>query len=85
LQLRSLRYEIDLKSLGATATEVVRNFTQESTENGKSVVVYGRRLINLAAAEGHPSAVMDMSFTNQKVRISGENQGKLERFALDPS
>ena len=61
--------EIDLASLGATATGVndVRNFTQEyKLPSGKSIVVLGEgRLINLAAAEGHPSAVMDMSFANQ--------------------
>ncbi|AFZ34603.1 adenosylhomocysteinase [Stanieria cyanosphaera PCC 7437] len=61
--------EIDLKSLGAKATEVkeVRNFTQQyQMPNGKSIVVLGEgRLVNLAAAEGHPSAVMDMSFANQ--------------------
>ncbi len=76
--------EIDLKSLGATATEVkqVRNFTQEyRLQNGKSVVVLGEgRLINLAAAEGHPSAVMDMSFANQALACEYlvKNQGKLE-------
>ena len=33
---------------------------------GKSVIVLGEgRLINLAAAEGHPASVMDMSFANQ--------------------
>lgn len=75
--------EIDLKSLGATATEVkqVRNFTQEyRLQNGKSVVVLGEgRLINLAAAEGHPSAVMDMSFANQALACEYlvKNQGKL--------
>ena len=61
--------EIDLKSLGAKATEVkeVRNFTQEyQLPSGKSIIVIGEgRLVNLAAAEGHPSAVMDMSFANQ--------------------
>jgi adenosylhomocysteinase len=61
--------EIDLKSLAEQATEVkeVRNFTQQYfLNNGKSVVVLGEgRLVNLAAAEGHPSAVMDMSFANQ--------------------
>ncbi|WP_013323331.1 adenosylhomocysteinase [Gloeothece verrucosa] len=61
--------EIDLQALGAKATEVkeVRNFTQQYTlPTGKSIVVLGEgRLINLAAAEGHPSAVMDMSFANQ--------------------
>jgi adenosylhomocysteinase len=61
--------EIDLAALGAMATEVkqVRNFTQQyHLTNGKSVIVLGEgRLVNLAAAEGHPSAVMDMSFANQ--------------------
>jgi len=76
--------EIDLKSLGAKATDVktVRNFTQEyRLQNGKSVVVLGEgRLINLAAAEGHPSAVMDMSFANQAMACEYlvKNQGKLE-------
>ena len=76
--------EIDLKSLGAKATEVkeVRNFTQQyMMSNGKSVVVLGEgRLVNLAAAEGHPSAVMDMSFANQALACEYlvKNQGKLE-------
>jgi adenosylhomocysteinase len=76
--------EIDLKTLGAKATEVkdVRNFTQEyKLPNGKSIVVLGEgRLINLAAAEGHPSAVMDMSFANQAMACEYlvKNKGKLE-------
>jgi len=74
--------EIDLKSLGAKATEVkqVRPFTQQyQLPNGKSVVVLGEgRLVNLAAAEGHPSAVMDMSFANQALACEYlvKNQGK---------
>jgi adenosylhomocysteinase len=38
------------------------------------------RLINLAAAEGHPSAVMDMSFANQALAAEHlvTNKGKLE-------
>jgi adenosylhomocysteinase len=76
--------EIDLKSLGAKATEVkeVRNFTQQyKMPNGKSIVVIGEgRLVNLAAAEGHPSAVMDMSFANQAMACEYlvKNKGKLE-------
>ncbi len=76
--------EIDLKSLGAEATEVkeVRNFTQEyKLPSGKSIVVLGEgRLVNLAAAEGHPSAVMDMSFANQALACEYlvKNKGKLE-------
>ena len=60
----------------------VRNFTQEYCLNsGKSVVVLGEgRLINLAAAEGHPSAVMDMSFANQALACEYlvQNKGNLE-------
>jgi adenosylhomocysteinase len=76
--------EIDLKSLAAQATEVktVRNFTQEyKLQSGKSIIVLGEgRLINLAAAEGHPSAVMDMSFANQALACEYlvQNKGKLE-------
>lgn len=76
--------EIDLKALGAQATEIkeARNFTQQyCLQNGKSVVVLGEgRLINLVAAEGHPSAVMDMSFANQALACEYlvKNKGKLE-------
>ncbi len=76
--------EIDLKALGALASDVatVRPFTQEyRLKSGKSVVVLGEgRLINLAAAEGHPSAVMDMSFANQALACEYlvKNKGKLE-------
>jgi adenosylhomocysteinase len=72
--------EIDLKSLAAEAIEVkeVRNFTQEyRLKSGKSVVVLGEgRLVNLAAAEGHPSAVMDMSFANQALAVEYLVKGK---------
>jgi adenosylhomocysteinase len=61
--------ELDLVALGDRATKIsmVRPFTEEyKLKSGKSVVVIGEgRLVNLAAAEGHPSAVMDMSFANQ--------------------
>jgi adenosylhomocysteinase len=76
--------EIDLKALKAMAKEVkvVRNFTEEYRLNsGKSVIVIGEgRLVNLAAAEGHPSAVMDMSFANQALACEylAKNKGKLE-------
>jgi adenosylhomocysteinase len=76
--------EIDLKALKAQASEVktVRNFTEEyRLTSGKSVVVLGEgRLVNLAAAEGHPSAVMDMSFANQALACEYlvKNKGQLE-------
>lgn len=76
--------EIDLKTLGEMASEVrtVRPFTQQYLlKSGKSVIVLGEgRLINLAAAEGHPSAVMDMSFANQALACEYlvVNKGKLD-------
>lgn len=76
--------EIDLKSLKEMANDVkaVRPFTQEyRLKSGKSIIVLGEgRLVNLAAAEGHPSAVMDMSFANQALACEYlvKNKGKLE-------
>jgi adenosylhomocysteinase len=49
-------------------------------DDSKSIVVLGEgRLINLAAAEGHPASVMDMSFANQALSAEYlvKNQGKL--------
>lgn len=61
--------EIDLKTLGKMAKTVkknVRNFVDEYVLGKKSIFVLGEgRLINLAAAEGHPASVMDMSFATQ--------------------
>jgi adenosylhomocysteinase len=61
--------EINIKALKQMSKSVknVRDFTDEYVlKNGKSVYILGEgRLINLAAAEGHPASVMDMSFANQ--------------------
>ncbi|MBD2446362.1 adenosylhomocysteinase [Nostoc sp. FACHB-152] len=76
--------ELDLKYLASQAKEIkqVRPFTQQyQLNNGKSVIVLGEgRLVNLAAAEGHPSAVMDMSFANQAMACEYlvKNKGKLQ-------
>jgi adenosylhomocysteinase len=46
----------------------VRNEVDEYRVGGKRIYILGEgRLINLAAAEGHPAAVMDMSFANQSL------------------
>jgi adenosylhomocysteinase len=61
--------EIDLETLaGITRSRrQIREFVEEFTlQDGRRIYVLGEgRLINLAAAEGHPSSVMDMSFANQ--------------------
>jgi adenosylhomocysteinase len=60
--------EIDLETLAqmAQGRRAVRPFVEEFQLDARRVFVLGEgRLINLAAAEGHPAAVMDMSFANQ--------------------
>ena len=61
--------ELDLGGLADASVErrSIRDFVEEfSLKNGRRIYVLGEgRLINLAAAEGHPSSVMDMSFANQ--------------------
>ncbi len=75
--------ELNLEALREMSTEVNvrRPFVEEySGKNGKSVIVLGEgRLINLAAAEGHPASVMDMSFANQALSAEYlvKEQGKL--------
>lgn len=61
--------EINMVALEEMSDKVtrVREFLDEYTlKDGRHIYVAGEgRLVNLAAAEGHPSAVMDMSFANQ--------------------
>jgi adenosylhomocysteinase len=60
----------DLESL-STGKRQVREFVEEfKLRKGKRIMLLGEgRLINLAAAEGHPAQVMDMSFANQALGI----------------
>lgn len=62
--------EIDLKALSKLASKVeknVRNFVDAyRLPGGRTIYLIGEgRLVNLAAAEGHPASVMDMSFATQ--------------------
>jgi adenosylhomocysteinase len=65
--------ELDLSGLASLAASrrMIRPFVEEYVlKNGRRINVLGDgRLINLAAAEGHPSSVMDMSFANQALSI----------------
>jgi adenosylhomocysteinase len=76
--------EIDipaLKKLSKKVTRNVRNYVDEYTlKNNKRIYLLGEgRLINLAAAEGHPASVMDMSFATQALQVEYviKKQGKL--------
>jgi adenosylhomocysteinase len=65
--------ELDLEGLKSISKgkRDVREYVAEHTlKNGKKINVLGEgRLINLAAAEGHPPSVMDMSFANQALCV----------------
>jgi adenosylhomocysteinase len=70
-----------LESL-AKSKRTIRDFVDEYTlKDGRCLYLLGEgRLINLAAAEGHPASVMDMSFANQALCMEYlvKNKGKLE-------
>jgi adenosylhomocysteinase len=76
--------ELNLVALGEMSEpkEQLRPFVEEFKlkNSGNRVIVLGEgRLINLAAAEGHPASVMDMSFANQALSCEYlvKNHGKL--------
>jgi len=77
--------EINLPKLKKMSKNVrqMREFVEEyNLKNGKRIFVLGDgRLINLAAAEGHPASVMDMSFANQALsaEFMKKNAKKLEK------
>jgi len=76
--------EIDMAGLKkvAKSKRTLRNSLEEYVlKNGKKVYILGEgRLVNLAAADGHPAEVMDMSFANQVLAVEYflKNRGKLE-------
>ncbi|MHA1144385.1 MAG: adenosylhomocysteinase [Candidatus Helarchaeota archaeon] len=65
--------EINIPALESmtTSTKTLRpNLVQYTLKNGKTLILLAEgRLVNLAAAEGHPSEVMDMSFANQALAV----------------
>jgi adenosylhomocysteinase len=76
--------EIDIPALEkmAKSRKYIRDFVEEFTlADGRKIYLLGEgRLINLAAAEGHPAMVMDMSFANQALGVVHmiENAASLE-------
>ena len=77
--------EIDIPALESLAAGhgPVRDQVEEyRLRDGRRICLLGEgRLINLAAAEGHPASVMDMSFANQALgsEYAVKNRGKLEK------
>ncbi len=80
---------VQLNKLKKSVRTVRANNQEYRLRNGKRIYVLAEgRLVNLAAAEGHPSEVMDMSFANQfmsQLRLAGEHKrgNKLENKVYD--
>jgi adenosylhomocysteinase len=71
----------ELESISKGKTAIRPNVEEYMLKNGGKIYLLGEgRLVNLAAAEGHPSEVMQMSFANQALcaRYLKENKGRLE-------
>lgn len=72
--------EIDVRSLrriAASRKEVRPGLEEFRLHDGRSLLLIGEgRLVNLAAAEGHPAEVMDMSFANQALCIEWLNRNR---------
>jgi len=83
--------EIDLTTLAKISRQIkeVRPLVDEHhLKNGRKIIILAKgRLINLAAAEGHPAAVMDMSFANQSLAalFIVTNHRHLEKKVYDVS
>ena len=81
--------EIDLRELEAAAVgkpEEVLPLVQQYDLGGRKLNLLAEgRVVNLAAGEGHPAAVMDMSFATQALAVEHlvRNQGELEPRVLD--
>ncbi len=76
--------ELDLEGLAriASGRRYVRNMVEEFVVKGRRIMVLAEgRLINLAAAEGHPASVMDMSFANQALaaEVLSRDAGKMSK------
>ncbi len=79
-------FDVELNLVGLAEMSVARHQLRPFVEgfelrDGRRIIVLGEgRLINLAAAEGHPASVMDMSFANQALSAEYlvKNRGKLQ-------
>jgi len=80
--------EIDIKSLesSSSSSRRVRPFMDEYVLDGKKLFILGEgRLVNLAAAEGHPSEVMSTSFCGQALacEYGAKNKGKMPNSVIN--
>ncbi len=72
----------ELESLSVSKEEIRKGVMKYTLKNGRNLYLIGEgRLVNLVAAEGHPSEVMDMSFSNQALAVKyiKEYRGTLKK------
>jgi adenosylhomocysteinase len=77
----------DLESLSVSKRVIRPNVTEYRLKDGRRLYLLAEgRLVNLVAAEGHPSEIMDMSFANQflAVKYLYDNRGKLPPKVFNP-
>ncbi|MFZ2455374.1 MAG: adenosylhomocysteinase [Candidatus Altiarchaeia archaeon] len=68
----------ELEKLSKEKKKIRENVEKYTLKNGKQIYLLAEgRLVNLAAAEGHPSEVMDMSFANQALAVKYLNENEL--------
>jgi adenosylhomocysteinase len=75
----------DLENLAASKRTIMPNVTEYELFNGRKLYLLTEgRLVNLVAAEGHPSEVMDMSFANQflAVKYIVDNKDRLPKAVI---
>jgi len=82
--------ELDLDALAALSKQIKKGVRENVDafvlKDGRSINVVGEgRLVNLAAAEGHPAAVMDMSFATQALMTEWcvKNKSQLKVGVID--
>jgi len=69
----------ELENLSRGKEKIRENVEKYTLKNGGNIYLLAEgRLVNLAAAEGHPSEVMDMSFANQALAVRYLTENKLE-------
>ncbi|HDP68618.1 MAG TPA: adenosylhomocysteinase, partial [Candidatus Marinimicrobia bacterium] len=76
----------DLETITISKQAIRPNCVQYTLKNGRRIFILGEgRLVNLVAAEGHPSEVMDMSFANQFMAMMflARNRDNLENRVYD--
>ncbi len=79
--------EVDVKGLGSvtkSSLQIRDNLEEHTLTNGRRIYLLSEgRLVNLASAEGHPSEVMDLSFSNQALAIMHIVRNKLKPGLYD--